>query len=306
MVIKMRMKYVLFLVSLLYINVYAKNVDETKKYKCEIEFDLGKFEIKQKTILEKCLQKIPENDVIKLIYIISSANQIGDVKKNEILAQKRLAAARAFLDTQADRFKLAVTEELSMGRNHVLGKKVHILILTTNKLSPEIRTIEIEKPVEKIVEKKVYIEINKPVEAKKEIPNYSFFVGSRIARDIFMKDEIAPYFSYGLVSGVQFYPHDHVKYEIGLNANQLVNDDVYSISTGYVLAGAYLTTSKSEGFFIGVRGLSGIVANQKQQADYDGGGEGRIGYENQSMSIGFGLGRTRYTTRAGLELALKL
>ncbi|KAB8040864.1 hypothetical protein GCL60_02745 [Silvanigrella paludirubra] len=303
---KLKIKLFLLLLSLMNLNAYSKNKDLTKKYKCEVEFALGKYNIQHKETLEKCIQKIPENEVIKLIYVISSANQIGNVKNNEILAQKRLDSARDFLNSQPDRFKTAITEELSMGRNHVLGKKVHILILTSNKLSPEIRTIEIEKPIEKIVEKKVYVQVEVPVEAKKEVSDIQFFIGSRVARDIFMKDKIAPYFSYGLLAGIQIHPYDNFKYELGLNANQMVNDDVYSINTGYALAGAYLTTGKHQGFFIGVRGLSGIVTNQKQQADFDGGGEGRFGYENSHFSIGFGAGRTRYATRVGLELSMKL
>ena len=292
--------------SLLTMNAYSQTQPETKKYKCEIEFALGKFNIQHKAQLEKCIRKVPEEELIKLIYVISSANEIGNVKNNEILAQKRLDAARAFLNEQPERFQTAITEELSMGRNHVLGKKVHILILTTKKVKPEIRTIEIEKTVEKVVEKEVIVNKEIPVEVKKETSDYQFFISSRVARDIYMKDEIAPYFSYGMLGGIYIQKQDHIKYELGVSANQMVNDDVYTISTAYGLAGAYLISGKQEGFFIGLRGLTGVVANQKQQADFDGGGEARIGYETQSFTIGFGAGRTRYITRMGLEVGLKL
>lgn len=288
---------------------FAKENDNTKKYKCEIEFDLGKFDIKDKKSLLNCFKKVPQNEVVKLIHVISSANQIGNVKNNEILAAKRLKSARDFIDNQEEeRFKTAITEELSMGRNNVLGKKVHILILTSIPQDPLTITIEkpVEKIVEKVIEKEIIIREQVPViETKKEISDYQFFVGTRVGRDIFMNDQIVAYTTYGLLTGVQYQTQQPIKYELGLAYNQMTNDKVYSLNTLHSFAGAYYITEKHAGFFIGLRGLAGTIFNQNGQFDFDGGGEGRLGYENQLFSVSFAAGRTNYTTRVGLELAVK-
>lgn len=293
---KLNKKIAVVIMSLLSMSAFSQTQTGTKKYKCEIEFALGKYIIQHKDNIEKCIQNIPENENINLIYIISSANEVGNANNNKVLSQKRLDEVRSFLSQQAKLSQTKITEELSIGKNHVLGKKAHILILTTEKMKPEIKTVE----------KEIIISKEIPVEIKKEVSDYKFFISSRVGSDIYMKYEIAPYFSYGILGGIHIQKQNHIKFELGLSANQLVNDNVYTISTAYGLAGAYLTSGKQEGFFIGLRGLSGLVANQKQQTDIDAGGEVRLGYDTQGFSLGFGAGRTRYTTRIGLEVGFKL
>lgn len=121
-----------------------------------------------------------------------------------------------------------------------------------------------------------------------------------------MHDQIMPYFSYGFLGGINVKTDKNILYELGLSGNQLVNDDILTITTAYAFAGSYLISNKHNGFFIGIRGLGGAVLNQKNEIDADYGGEGRLGYRNSYLLTAVAIGRTTYTTRVGFELSFYL
>ena len=292
-------------VELIYIyNAEAKqkSTEKTNKYECEIEFELGKSDLKQME-LEKCVKQIPEDEYIKYVQIISSANQLGTFEFNKKLSDKRLEVVHSYLKKH---LKNIETKVLSIGKNSQLDKKVYVLILAAKRKNPEVI----------IVEKKVVVTQKTTGESEKKLPptplliketsDIEYFIGFRLGRDIYMHDQIEPYFAYGLLAGINIQKFDYLNFELGLSANHLTNDSVLAITNFYGFAGANLISGKHSGVYIGIRGLGGGVANQKEQIDADFGGEARIGYENSTFNLGFGAGRTNYTTRIGIELSFKL
>jgi hypothetical protein len=97
----------------------------SNKYECQIEFGKGKSDVSE-TDINHCLNKIPKDETIHFVQIISSADGIGSYATNKKLTDERLKKTQSYL---LKNIKNSEIKLFSVGRNEQLGKKVYILLL---------------------------------------------------------------------------------------------------------------------------------------------------------------------------------
>ena len=119
----------LVLTTLLAVKSYAIQQEKelSNKYECQIEFGKGKANVSNADI-DRCLIKIPKDETIHFVQIISSADSAGGYAINKKLTDERLKKTQSYL---LKNIKNAEVKSLSIGRNDALGKKVYILILAS-------------------------------------------------------------------------------------------------------------------------------------------------------------------------------
>ncbi len=96
----------------------------------------------------------------------------------------------------------------------------------------------------------------------------------------------------------------HLRTEMGGTAVSMAKgSDLMRRASAHAILGAGYNIS---GVVIGARALGGGVWDEKEKWRDDVGGEGRLGFENDNISIFAGVGRTDKTTRFGLDVGLML
>ena len=113
------------------------DANTNNKYECQIEFHNSKSDVPHEEI-DLCLNKVPKNETIHFVQVISSADGKGSYKSNQKLTDLRLKNTETYLLKD---LKNVETKLVSVGRNDQLGRKVHILILTEKTLSSLVVTI---------------------------------------------------------------------------------------------------------------------------------------------------------------------
>lgn len=91
-----------------------------------------------------------------------------------------------------------------------------------------------------------------------------------------------------------------LRLEAGALAEQHISHDLEDTTGLYGVGGVGY---RRGGFVAGVRGLAGAILTSSN-GEFDGGGEGRLGFENNQLSIFFGMGRTKAWTRFGWDLGI--
>jgi hypothetical protein len=117
----------LFLSALYCVKSHAIQIEQdlSNKYECQIEFAKGKSNVSQNEI-NRCLNKIPKDETIHFVQIISSADRVGSYALNKKLTNERLKKTQSYLLKDIKNAKIKL---FSIGKNEKLGKKVYILIL---------------------------------------------------------------------------------------------------------------------------------------------------------------------------------
>ncbi len=117
-------------------NAIQHEKEFSNKYECQIEFGKGKSDV-SKADINHCLNKIPQNESIHFVQIISSADAVGSYVRNKKLTDQRLKKTQSYLLKD---LKNAEIKLFSVGRNEQLGKKVYILILASKPQNLSITT----------------------------------------------------------------------------------------------------------------------------------------------------------------------
>lgn len=264
---------------------------------CKVDFVLGKADFNQKE-LKTCIDSIPSKEALKYIQIVTSATPAGSKQFNEKLTDKRAYTLQDYLKTQ---FPTSQIRFVSIGRNERYGKTGLInFVLAKNLIQTNTIVKEASASASTNSTKESNVIQN---EVTKKTP-FDVRAAFRLGRDIYMVDRQAAFFSVGGEASAQFKKSDSIKYEVGLQGSQLVNDNYLTIYAYYLLGGAYYVTP--QGISLGGRVLLGGVTNQNHEVDHDEGGELRLGYDYKMFSIGAGVGRTTNTARFGLDLGVNL
>ncbi|APJ04128.1 hypothetical protein [Silvanigrella aquatica] len=100
--------------------------NSSNKYECQIEFHKGQTEASHEE-LDQCLNKVPKDENIHFVQIISSADKKGSYTANKKVTDLRLKKTEAYLLKD---LKNVETQLISVGKNEQLGRKVHVLFMT--------------------------------------------------------------------------------------------------------------------------------------------------------------------------------
>lgn len=120
-------------------NSYALQNEKriSNKYECQFEFAKGKSEA-PKAEMDHCLSKVPKEESIQFVQIISSADASGSYVLNKKLTDERLKKTQAYMLKDIKNIEVKL---VSVGRNDLLGKKVHVLILASKPESSNIAIV---------------------------------------------------------------------------------------------------------------------------------------------------------------------
>lgn len=152
-------------------NAFSNEKNLNHKYECQIEFGLGKSDI-NKTDIDHCLNKIPKDESIYFVQILSSANEIGNYSFNKKLTDKRLNKVQSYL---LKNIKNLETNLISVGKNDQLGKKAHILIFANKQQNINIVTTEASLTNTNKISNKNNQTVNKEINPKNHVSlNASF------------------------------------------------------------------------------------------------------------------------------------
>jgi hypothetical protein len=96
----------------------------------------------------------------------------------------------------------------------------------------------------------------------------------------------------------------NLRTEMGATAASMSKGDkLMQQASAHALLGAGFNLS---GIIVGARALGGGVWDEENKWRDDFGGEGRLGFENKTLSVFAGVGRTQKTSRFGLDVGILL
>lgn len=296
----------------------------TETHDCKLKYTKSATAVPMKA-LDGCLSAFANRkDDIEYFHILASTQATGQLKANLKRSETRIENLRKKL---AADFPNARIDSLNVGPSRQLGDAVRLSVIA---ITPEVKAaMEIEGTPVTSEERRLHStagagsETGEPqIEPQKEpveLPRVSVepVVKAEATRENFARvaarlgqdrnrdlDEDFPVVGLEAAyvrpnTGIQ-----NLRTEMGGTAVSMSKgDDFMRQASAHALLGAGFNMN---GIVLGARALGGGVWDEANKWREDFGGEGRLGYENKTVSIFAGVGRTQKTQRIGLDVGLML
>lgn len=303
---------------------FAFAAARTEAHDCKLKYSKTATAYPAKE-LDTCLSGfMNRKDDIEYFHILASTHVSGQHKANVKRADSRIENLKKHL---AKEFPNARIDSLNAGPSRQLGDSVRLSFIA---VIPETKTSMTESSTPVTTEERrlhttagAASETGEPqIEARKEageLPRVSVepVVKAELPRENFARiaarlgqdanrdlDESFPAIGLEVAyvrpnTGVQ-----NLRTEIGGTAASMSKgDNLMKQASAHVILGAGFNMN---GIILGARALGGGVWDEENKWRDDYGGEGRLGFENRTVSIFAGVGRTQKTSRFGLDVGLML
>lgn len=304
----------------------AKADDYVTLHTCSYDFAVGSSSVNVERV-RSCLESVDASQV-KKITVIGSADSTGSEEFNQQLSEQRAMAADKSIRSM---FPGATIETQSVGisdlgrvaQMNLMGAAMNTLADSGTTLGPynnELNTtlqggsMTTEQPATTADTSMQTAAIGSPslgsnqaVKSPARDTTTDLRVAVRGANDRYWIRDQREYG--GIGAEVSFVPKmiPGLRSEVGVVGTAYTSsqeqEKEFDLYSAHLIAG--LGVISEGGFAAGVRGLAGAAFDYDDNWDptdhVDGGGEGRIGYEKNSLSIYAGAGRTQNFTRLGVD-----
>jgi hypothetical protein len=288
---------------------------EAKAIQCVVEFKYDSVQFDQKKLLG-CYSSLKPSDV-RYFHVFATASPGGSQAHNQQLSDGRAKAMSAFLKS---RFPDVKVHTIGGGINNRFGKSgvVSAILVPEPPVTSSLPTTLTMPPQESVAGSNAPTEGNVAsldpetqstanLSASSDNRDESFRLAMRIGQDHYSLEKKTAYKALG-GEGVWFPKIDglstSVRPEVGITGSSLIDDEFLDLYSTHATAG--LNARLGTRVLLGGRALAGGLWNADREWTGDAGGEFRLGYEYQHLSVFAGLGKTRATTRIGLDLGMTL
>jgi len=268
---------------------------------CQVEFEYDSTNYSQQELMS-CVDRMNREN-LKLLHVLASSSPEGTTEYNTKLADERASKIKSDLSS---RFPNLEVLALGAGESSSLGKTAQILAVQMKDQPPAqaaapAPVVEAQPPVASVTT--VTTTLTSPTERNAR-------VAARAGRDRYRPvvgqdgNFVAAGAEVAWLPQTDFSPFGTaVRGEIGVSGSAL-NDEGWVDAAGvHAFAGPGYRISSA---VIGARALIGGTWDRASKWRADGGGELRLGYEGDDLSIFAGVGQTTRLTKVGIDLGVLL
>jgi hypothetical protein len=307
---------------------FAAAAQRTEAHECKLKYSKKEVSVPSKE-LDACLSAfMNRKDDVEQLNLVAGTLAAGKHQANVKRAGQRLANLKTKLSSE---FPNARIETLNVGPSKEIGESVRLTVIAVTR---EVKAAMTEEKDERIPvtteERRLHtsagvgtessepqIEPQKearelprvsvaPTSVKAEMPRENFGrVAARLGQDSDRDlDESFPAIGLEVAYVRPNTGVPNLRTEMGGTAASMSKgDNLMKQASAHALLGAGWNMS---GIIIGARALGGGVWDEENKWRDDFGGEGRLGFENKTVSIFAGVGRTQKTSRFGLDVGILL
>lgn len=298
----------------------AKAQDYVTLHTCSYDFAVGESSVNVQNV-RNCLESV-EASQIKKITVIGSADNTGTEEFNQQLSEERAMKASASIRSM---FSGATIETQSVGISD-LGRvaQINLMGIPVNSLADSGTSslgttlqggnISTDEPASTEDTSMQTAAIGSPSLGSNQAIKFpsrattDLRVAVRGANDRYWVRDQREYGGIGAEVSIVPKAFTNLRSEFGLVGSAYTSskeqEREFDLYSAHLIAG--LGVISRDGLAAGVRGLAGAAFDYDDNWDptdhVDGGGEARVGYEKNSLSIYAGAGRTRNFTRLGVDL----
>ncbi len=279
---------------------YAFAVDP-QTVSCTVEFELDSANFNAQE-LNDCMGKINQ-DNLKLLHIVTSATPPGSTEHNSALTEARASKIKTDL---AARFPNVQIMTVGAGESAKLGKTAQILAVEIME-QPQ----QAQAPVEVVPEPSQGASVTAVTTTLTATPERAARIAARVGRDRYNapigemeKNFVSAGAEIAWLPQVTASPFGApMRGEVGLTGSAMNDENWVDAAAVHGFAGPAI---RMDTFVVGARALVGGTWDRTSKWRPDGGGELRLGYEGNDLSIFAGVGQTTQVTRVGIDLGVLL
>ncbi|MEN9811185.1 MAG: hypothetical protein RLZZ488_2752 [Pseudomonadota bacterium] len=302
----------------------AQAASRTEAHDCTLRYSGNVTAVPSKA-LDDCLASfINRKDDIEYFQILASTQAAGKLNANIKRADTRIENLRRKLSAD---FPAARIDTLNAGPSRQLGNSVRLTFVAItpatkaamaegdNPVTSEDRRLHStagassetgEPQIEPVKEPAELPRVSVEPVVKTELSRENFGrIAARMGQDADRdSDESFPIIGLEVAYVRPNTGMPNLRTEMGGTAASMSKgDNLMKRASAHALLGAGFNLN---GIILGARALGGGVWDEENKWRDDFGGEGRLGFENRTVSIFAGVGRTQKTARFGLDVGLML
>lgn len=301
----------------------ALAADNTDVHECTLSYSRNATSVPMQE-LNDCLEPLSDKKAnIEFIHMLGSTRAGGSFSKNIKVGDSRIANLKKLVSESYPNVRI---ESVSVGPSSRLGDNVRltavlvkpaVVAALSQNLSPVVSEprplhttagagkqsgdLQIE---EEAMEELPRVSLAPAMKTEKMRENFGR-IAARMGQDADRDtDESFPAIGFEAAYVRPNTGAPNVRTEIGGTAASMSKgSELLNRASAHVILGAGYNIA---GVVLGGRLLGGGVWNEQEKWTEDFGGEGRLGFENENVSIFAGIGRTDKTSRFGLDVGLML
>ncbi len=297
----------------------ALAAENTEVHECTLKYSRNATSVPMQE-LNDCMEPLSDKKAnIEFIHLLSSTRSGGSFSKNVRVGDARIANLKKLV---SESYPHARIESVNVGPNAKLGDNVRLttILVTPAVVAAMSPVVSEPRPLHTTAGAgKQSGDLQIESEASEELPRVSLApsmktermrenfgrIAARMGQDADRDtDESFPAIGFEAAYVRPNTGSPNVRTEIGGTAVSMSKgSELMNRASAHVILGAGYNIS---GVVLGGRLLGGGVWNEQDKWNEDFGGEGRLGFEKDNVSIFAGIGRTDKTSRFGLDVGLML